>query len=481
MNILNCVFISLDYFKHQSKENHNKIKKIQKIKIKIGVKMNQVKVCFSKEVGKIKPLNAVNNGPIVSVRSIGTENIFTELNIPFARLHDASFCSAYGGEFTVDVHRIFRNFDADENLEENYIFEATDKYLKNIQKVGTKIFYRLGASIEHGVKFGTFPPKDFLKWAKICEHIIRHYNEKWANGYEMGIEYWEIWNEPDCRNADGSNPCWQGTEEQFIELYSVSAKYLKQTFPNLKIGGPAFASVWSEAFVNKFLKSISENQIPLDFFSYHWYGKKVSDFAETICKAQTMLEEYGLGKTEKILNEWNYVDGWLGDDFLNSILAIKGQKGASFVCAAICEAQKLDLDMLMYYDARPCAFCGLFETDTYQKLNTFNAFSYFNQLLKRGTAVETQVVGQGVYACSAKSNESASLMFTYFPEDNKESAEINLTFTDLPSNFTRAKVFIANSNQEGSLVSEIEINNKESSINVNLNKYDIGYVCLCEK
>ena len=72
-----------------------------------------------------------------------------------------------------------------------------------MQKAGTKPFYRLGQSIEHQTKkYGIYPPKDFKKWAKICEHIIRHYNEGWANGYRMGIEYWEIWNEADLDQPD---------------------------------------------------------------------------------------------------------------------------------------------------------------------------------------------------------------------------------------------------------------------------------------
>ena len=41
------------------------------------------------------------------------------------------------------------------------------------------------------------PPKDFRKWAQICEHIIRHYNEGWADGHKWDIRYWEIWNEAD--------------------------------------------------------------------------------------------------------------------------------------------------------------------------------------------------------------------------------------------------------------------------------------------
>ncbi|HCD80812.1 MAG TPA: hypothetical protein DEQ65_00480, partial [Ruminococcaceae bacterium] len=114
----------------------------------------------------------------------------------YARNHDASFYSAFGGEHTVDVHRIFKNFNADENDPESYIFAPTDKYLKDITNAGTKVFYRLGASIEHDFKYGTYPPASFEKWAKICEHIISHYNEGWAEGFNYNIEYWEIWNEP---------------------------------------------------------------------------------------------------------------------------------------------------------------------------------------------------------------------------------------------------------------------------------------------
>ena len=47
-----------------------------------------------------------------------------------------------------------------------------------IEAAGTKVFYRLSHRIEHEVKkYGTLPPKDFKKWAVICEHIIRHYTE----------------------------------------------------------------------------------------------------------------------------------------------------------------------------------------------------------------------------------------------------------------------------------------------------------------
>ena len=51
----------------------------------------KLEVNFKKTVGKIKPMNAVNNGPVYTDN--GDQNLtnlpdFREANIPFARTHD---------------------------------------------------------------------------------------------------------------------------------------------------------------------------------------------------------------------------------------------------------------------------------------------------------------------------------------------------------------------------------------------------------
>lgn len=235
--------------------------------------MNTVNVDFSVKCGAVKDMHSVNNGPAGSRVRGGNSTFpyFKVAQIPYARIHDASFYEGYGGEYTVDVHRIFRNFDADEEDPASYDFEMTDQYLQDIESVGTKVFYRLGSRIEHGKKVGTYPPVDFFKWARICEHIIRHYTEGWSNGFFMDIEYWEIWNEPDCRNSDGSNPCWQGTDEQFVDFFVTALKHLKTCFPHLKIGGPAFCTAWNDAFNDMLFDEIKKNNISLDFYSFHAY------------------------------------------------------------------------------------------------------------------------------------------------------------------------------------------------------------------
>ncbi len=382
--------------------------------------MSTLHVDFSRTGGSIKPMNAVNNGPTApGVRLTYTSfDAYKAAEIPFARNHDASFFTGYGGEHTVDVHRIFRDFHADETDPTNYIFEPTDNYLATIQTAGSKVFYRLGASIEHGYKFGTRVPPDFAKWARICEHIIRHYTEGWADGFYYDILYWEIWNEPNCINADGSNPCWQGTPEQFIDFYCTAAKHLKACFPHLKIGGPASLSIWDESFNNAFFQRITENNVPLDFFSYHWYGKNLHDFSETLVKAKAVTDSYGLSNVELILNEWNYVRGWLAEDWKYTLAAEKGNKGASFVVGAMCLGQAGPLDMLMYYDARPCAMNGLFANETYAPLKGYYPFVMFRDLRKLGSYVPTECSIENIYTCAATDGSNAALMLTHYHEDD---------------------------------------------------------------
>jgi len=381
--------------------------------------MEQVIVNFEKKLGAIKPMHAVNNGPaykFAADQRITNIDAFREAGIPYARNHDAAFYATYGGEHCVDITAIFPNFDADPYDPASYDFACTDNYLKIIEFAGVKTFYRLGQKIEHYVKkFGTIPPKDFQKWAVICEHIIRHYNYGWADGFQMGIEYWEIWNEPDLDADDSTNKrCWGGTKAQFFEFYHVAATHLKACFPELKIGGPALAHnlQWAEDFLKQL-------QAPLDFFSWHIYACEPEKVRERALRVRQLLDENGYETAESILNEWNYVRGWESDEWLYSLRAEKSLKGAAFIAAVMSTCQKLPLDLLMYYDARPCAMNGMFNTDwVCDKLKGYYPFYVFNVLYQLGTEVETAALGEKLYACAAKKNGEGAIMLTYYTDDD---------------------------------------------------------------
>ena len=390
--------------------------------------MTELKINLAERGSAIKPMNAINNGPMQGGvrKSYNNFDTYKALNIPYARNHDASFFTGYGGEHTVDVHRIFKNFDADENDPASYIFEPTDNYVKTVYEAGTKVFYRLGASIEHGYKYGTRVPKDFAKWARICEHIIRHYNEGWANGFHYGIEYWEIWNEPECRNHDGSNPCWQGTDDQFLEFYGVVSHYLKKTFPNLKIGGPAFCNPWPHGdkdLKTRLLDSVAEGKAYMDFYSFHWYGCRIEDIIATYREGRQQLDRRGLTGVSTILNEWNYIRGWVGDQYNYSSKTMRNLKGSSFIAGIMCAGQHEPIDMLMYYDARPSVYNGLFAHETFECLKGYYPFAMFDTLSKLGTHIPTEYVKDDIYSCAATDGENYAVMLTHFNDDDETAAK----------------------------------------------------------
>ena len=428
---------------------------------------NSIQVDFSKPYGKIKTFNAVNNGPANGIRGINNMEAWRAAKIPYGRLHDTSFTN----EWLVDVHRIFRDFDADENDPKNYVFGPTDKYIADMFEVGTEPYYRLGASIEHSHKYGTYPPKDYEKWARICEHIIRHYTEGWADGFNYNIKYWEIWNEFDNNNATG-NPCWQGTCEEFAEFFIVSCRYLQSKFPHLKIGGPAIATFYHTEWCEIFFGMLRDSGVRPDFISYHRYNKYIEDFVEYVRMSNAMMEKFGFGDIETHINEWNYVRGWRGEDFIHSVKSIKGVKGAAFTTGVICALHPEKLDMLMYYEGRSCAFSGLWDQTYLTPLKGYYPFIAYNTLLELGTAVESSS-DEYLYSLGATDGKSHAVLLTYFNQDDGiEDKTLSLELLGLEVDTSYAvKIYAIDEEHDLECVKEITLSPCEREIILPLPAY----------
>ena len=384
-----------------------------------------VTVDMKGEVGPIRLMNAVNNGPAVApVRGDQKRGNFEEYKaarIPFARTHDAINCVS-GGAHCCDIDAIFPDFDADENDPKNYDFVFTDHYLDSMVRAGTKPYFRLGQTIEHGPKkYGVLPPKDYAKWARICEHVIRHYNEGWAWGVDTArttvnvawsnqfdIVYWEIWNEPDLDPYDDikrnvAPRCWGGTVTNFFNFYETAARHLKTKFPQLKIGGPAICGrvEWGR----RFLDYCRDRKVPLDFFSWHGYSREPSSYRRSCELWRKALDKRGFEKTESIFNEWNYVKGW-SDDFVYSMEVESGrfnQKCAAFIATTMTVCQSKPLDMLMFYDARTTTVMNsLFDGVTLLPLRGYYPFYAWSKLTDCGRQVACSVKeGRGTRAGAA--------------------------------------------------------------------------------
>ncbi len=390
--------------------------------------MEILKYNLSQKGNSFKILNATNGGPWhkrhANDQYRSNFSDYKAARIPYSRNHDSAVHGVYGGPYSHDITCIFPNFDANPEDPASYDFACTDEAILVCLDAGTETFFRLGQTIEHQIKkHGTIPPKDFKKWAVICEHIIRHYNEGWADGHHLNIQYWEIWNEPDLDTDDSTNKrTWGGTKAQFFDLYEIAAKHLKGCFPHLKIGGPALAGnlIWAEDFLHE----MQRRNAPLDFFSWHIYCTEPAPMIQKAEAVKTLLTQYGYSDAETILNEWNYVKGWT-DEFKYSIQSIHGIKGAAFVMACLCEAQSSDaIDMLMYYDTRPSAFCGAFDFYTYDRLKGYYPLYWYGMFYDMEKAIQPENRIENIYSlCGVDANGNTMAILTHYTDDDKATTK----------------------------------------------------------
>ena len=417
--------------------------------------MDTLRFDLSRGAGKFKILNATNGGPWhkrhTNDQPRSNMADYKAARIPYSRNHDSGVVGIYGGPYSHDITRIFPNFDADVNDPASYDFPCTDESILCTLEAGTETFFRLGQTIEHQiVKHGAIPPKDFHKWAQICEHIILHYNYGWANGFELGIKYWEIWNEPDLHMMwePERRPTWCGSKEEFFDFFEVAAKHLKGKFPEIKIGGPGVASnfVWSEDF----LCEMQRRGVHLDFFSWHAYFNDPRELPVMIKLRKDLLVKYGYDDTESILDEWNYMRDW-SKSFKYSLMAIHGIKGAAFTMAVISQAQKTyGLDMLMYYDTRPSVYCGAFDFYTYEPLKGYYPLMWYGKFydMKEYIPCETDV--ENVYTlCGKDENGKILCVVTHYSENDDTPA------TDVKLDFGREgkfEVYLLDSDHDGEIV-----------------------------
>ncbi len=402
-----------------------------------------VAVDVGSKIGPVKPVNGVGQPPMVGqLGSWSMMHYLKEAGIPYSRLHDVG--GWIGRGLYVDIPNLFPDFDADENDPKNYRFAYTDSVIKALVDNDVEPFFRLGVTIENFVERGfprmnTRPPKDFAKWGRICEHVIRHYTEGWADGFRYKITYWEIWNEPDNNPIEKINPMWGAPFEEYIRLYGIVAPFLKEKFPHLKIGGYAscgfYAGVGSdrvaaanssprmEHFVDcarMFLAQVCDNKWPLDFFSYHSYSSP-KEALRQVRYADDLLDEYGFtsDKCERIFNEWLAYVGMTGS-------ALQ----ASGVAAEIIGLQNGPCDVACIYDAR-CgvgSYSPLFNPMTQKPHKAYYAFVAFNELRKAGEAVRCVSSDPELYAAASAGEGKFALMVA-----NPTDKDVPVEFKGIPT------------------------------------------------
>ncbi len=255
--------------------------------------MNSIFLDCSNISGVIRPYGDINDGPAPiknEPRYADITSQYQDIGITSIRTHDL-----FG---PTDMTTIFPDWTADPTIESNYHFETSDVLITRMIDAGCDVFYRLGESASDNETLRRLP-ENFTKWAEVAKRISMHYNDGWNHGFFHNIIYWEVWNEPDLSGF------WNGTAEQYYELYHVTADTMKSWNASLKIGGPCTSSITNVSYTQGFLEYITDHEVPLDFFSWHRYAATPFEIYNASRYIRQLLDSYGYFDAENINTEWN--------------------------------------------------------------------------------------------------------------------------------------------------------------------------------
>ena len=398
-----------------------------------------VTVNFGAETGKIRPeLHSSGFGP--QICSCPKEKVDTIRSMGFkaSRTHDWALINP--NERVCDYFHIFPLMHLDATDPKNYVFGPTDYLLKRTrEELGHDVFYRLGTSIEHSgakVHFNSLIPDDFDKVAEIFAATIRHYNRGWANGFNWGIKYWEIWNEPDGRNnmwclpdGDGGNGDTEVARkadlaareakrrELFVKFFVTCVKRIKREFPEVKVGGPALCSMKTDYFAD-LLKGCKEAGVAPDFISWHHYTGNQKVIMDAIASGRKLCDDFGFTDCELIINEWHFFGKYSWGELRSSDPAIlrkvwsgpashNGIDSSCFNLSMLSKFQTSKLDQAYYYGCRNIGAWG-YTDDSGRKYKVYYGLKMFGEFVKNfQTICESSADGNGITALAARSADGS--------------------------------------------------------------------------
>jgi len=159
------------------------------------------------------------------------------------------------------------------------------------------------------------PPKDWDRWADLVGSLVRHLVDRY--GLDE-VRHWpfEVWNEA---NLD---VFWSGTQADYLRLYDVTARAVKDVHPDLTVGGPGSAAA---GWVGDLLAHVKQSGAPVDFVSTHTYGSPPLDL-------RPLCARHGRPDLGILWTEWGATPthfGSVNDDVFAAAFLLRGMRSAA--------------------------------------------------------------------------------------------------------------------------------------------------------
>lgn len=181
-------------------------------------------------------------------------------------------------------------------------FSKLDLVLEDIRSVGATPFLSLSylppmMSDDGNV---TGKPNSYKDWQYLVQKTIEHVSGQ--KGFQD--VYYEVWNEPDLFGG------WKYYgSKNYLDLYAAAARGAAAANHTLafKIGGPATTGLYQN-WIDALLTYTSENNLRLDFISWHRYTYDLDQYRVDLALARTWVAAYPKysGVLEFLITEWGH-------------------------------------------------------------------------------------------------------------------------------------------------------------------------------
>ncbi len=397
-----------------------------------------ITVDFENVKGTVKDLQAGNRYFENTSGMLHNEGINTIRTHDIHHALDYEDYSAFWNFDGVSTYTINQDFDPYDPAD--YTWAKADSVLDLITGYDFDIFFRIGVSYPNPNIFPLPPydppvnsenePFNFSRFASLTKQIVRHYNEGWDNGRYFGINYWELWNEP-------GGLFWNGTPMQFYQMYKAVVDTVKNYAPGIFIGAPGAVPITTiggkPEYRENFINFCAQNNLPLDFYSWHIYGYKnpygIKEFADTI---RSILDEKGYTEAENIITEIN-------STLDSSLDTLAGSPyGAAYYLSTLLTAQIAPIDKLYWYPSCVGVLNG--QTGDTMSSRTYYAFTCFSEL-QQSTPVEVQNDGNIVVEGNWDSYEENFMVLTSKSDDNQK---FSVLISNLSSDVSEIELHLQN-------------------------------------
>lgn len=200
-----------------------------------------------------------------------------------------------------DPRSLFPDWSADPDDPASYNFAATDAWVRQVREMGADVLFTIWSSVPTHKS----PSRDLAKYEQVVEHIVRHYVRGWGGGdFIDAVTWWEFGDQPDFARLH-----FDGSPSEFYEMFAAVARAVKRVDPALRFGGPCLAFPLNGGdFREGLLDYISQNDVPLDFFSSMWFtdsSRDPLDFRAIAAELRRVLDERGFQDAMLFLSYWN--------------------------------------------------------------------------------------------------------------------------------------------------------------------------------